>query len=166
MPSFPWVGRSGLGFLLVPFGFPQSFIQLGTSPNRKNLEVLMGIKINVLWDILISARHESGVVSWSNLVPLGVMWEGWESSGRREGPEFCLWPDHSFCIPLYLSLVLSLHSLNSEPTTYNDIKVLIMSFFSEGADTDRRGRGYNGSFAKSEGALGDVRREDKGVSSK
>ena len=119
MPSFPWVGRSGLGFLLVPFGFPQSFIQLGTSPNRKNLEVSMGIKINVLWDILISARHESGVVSWSNLVPLGVMWEWWESSGRREGPKFCLWPDHSFHIPLYLSLAFSLCSLNSEPTTYN-----------------------------------------------
>ena len=33
----------------------------------------------------------------------------------------------------------------------NDIKALIMSFFffSEGADTERRGRSYNGSFAKS-----------------
>ena len=34
----------------------------------------------------------------------------------------------------------------------NDIKALIMSFFfffSEGADTEKRGRSYNGSFAKS-----------------
>ena len=60
--------------------------------------------------------------------------------------------------PWKIDLKVSQHS--------NDIKVLIMSIFSEGADTDRRGRGYNGSFAKSEGALGDVRREDKGVSSK
>ena len=34
----------------------------------------------------------------------------------------------------------------------NDIKALILSFFfffSEGADTEKRGRSYNGSFAKS-----------------
>lgn len=60
--------------------------------------------------------------------------------------------------PWKIGLKVSQHS--------NDIKALIMSYFSEGADTDRRGKGYNGSFAKGEGALGDVRREDKGVPSK
>ena len=80
VPSFPWVGRSGLGFLLVPFGHPQSFIQLGTSRNRKNLEVSVGI--NVLWDILISAnmRVRSCVLiqlspSGSDVGVVKVLWE-------------------------------------------------------------------------------------------
>ena len=51
-------GEVALGFSRFLLGF-HSFIQLGTSLNRKNLEVSVGIRINVLWDVIISAKHES-----------------------------------------------------------------------------------------------------------
>ena len=41
-----------------------------------------------------------------------------------------------------------------------------MCHFSEGADIERKCRGYDGSFGEGAGALGAVRREDKGVPSK
>ena len=108
--KWPWVS-------LGSFWTPTKFHTIGNFPKQEEFGSVSGNKCP-LGHLNQCKTWESGVVSWSNLVPLGVMWEWWKSSGRREGPKFCLWPDHSLHIPLYLSLAFSLCSLNSEPTTY------------------------------------------------